>query len=270
MKKELLLIAFFLMTYSFSKGQIIADLADATVGDTSFTVGGFEFALSEDLIISEFDDFSCDGSAASNKYIDSGHMDAPSEGILGAITPVDPLVFFQVSTSDTQCGWPGSADGELTSTGTIKFVGTKLDGSNIEESFELASMNFNDLVPFTFSNSIWGGMDLNSLQIEIEATQDSTDYFALDNLTFELITMPTNINTIEDQLVNIFPNPTNGVITIEGAIPNRIEVVNIHGQVLSINDNPARTLDISELPNSIYFLKIYANDQVINKMIIKE
>ena len=187
MKKGLLLLTILSISICFGNAQIIADFENTTAGSTSFMAGGETFSLTGDLMTNEFDNFSCDDFTGKNKYIDSGYKNGGTSGVLGTITPMGAGVIFRLSTSASQCGWPGQEDGEQLSTGTIRFKGTKTDGSTIQEDFEITAPDFHNLVSFTFSQSIWGEVDLVSLQLEIVGTQDATDYFALDNLAFEKI-----------------------------------------------------------------------------------
>ncbi|MFK8008890.1 MAG: T9SS type A sorting domain-containing protein [Saprospiraceae bacterium] len=81
---------------------------------------------------------------------------------------------------------------------------------------------------------------------------------------------PVGLNDLEKVNLAVFPNPTNGVINFEGATIERIEVIDLHGKILRIEDTPMTTLDISALPSGIYFLKVNVEDQVLTKRILKE
>jgi len=71
-------------------------------------------------------------------------------------------------------------------------------------------------------------------------------------------------------LVNVYPNPTAGNIIIKtNEIIDQIEIVNISGKTVVII-NPANQIDISNLENGIYFIKIsFNNKQVLTKRIVK-
>jgi len=66
--------------------------------------------------------------------------------------------------------------------------------------------------------------------------------------------------TIQDAVIRIFPNPTNGKITIsnEKSTINNVEMFNIVGQVVGTwqATSTETTIDISHLSNGIYFMKI--------------
>jgi hypothetical protein len=76
----------------------------------------------------------------------------------------------------------------------------------------------------------------------------------------------------------IFPNPSNGKITIEfeGKLDNqniKIELINLAGQIVFLRDNIVEKIldiDISHLPKGIYFLKgTFGEKSVSNKIILE-
>ena len=99
MKKRFLLFTIFSLGIYFSHAQVVENFENATVGSTSFTINGFEFMLTGDFLIDQFDDFSCNGNTGTNKFMDTGFGNGPSSGVLGSITPTDPAVTFQYRTT---------------------------------------------------------------------------------------------------------------------------------------------------------------------------
>ncbi len=270
MKRSFLLLSIFSICSFLSKAQIVVDFEDAELNDTSFMAGGFEWKLTEDFLISEFENFSCDGSSGFNRYMDSGYLDGGSEGVIGSVAPVNSDVVFQMYTAGSQCIWVANTDGEFTSTGTIRFTGIKMDNSSVEESFELTSTNFNDLIAVDFSENIWSGVDLTSLQIEITDTQDSTDYIAIDNLTFESITLFTSTEELSEQKVDISPNPTNHVIFVKTESPAWIDILDATGKVIRQSISTDQEIDISYLAQGIYFIRVNLDGYQKIEKIIKQ
>ncbi len=76
--------------------------------------------------------------------------------------------------------------------------------------------------------------------------------------------------------VSIFPNPTNGIFTLE--ISNydnsdfSIELVDIFGRIVYIKKltDKTMTFDISKQPQGFYYLKVYNRQMILNKKILKE
>ncbi len=270
MKQKILLFSIFLFSSMLLNAQFTVDFEDQEVGDTSFTVNGFEFKMTDDFLISEFDDFSCDGSVGPNKYMDTGYLDQASSGVLGSIAPVNPVVLFQMSVTSPQCAWPGSGDGEHVSTGVFRFTGLTADDNMIFEEIELTSDNFTDHTTFTFADTIWQGVDLKNLEMEIVSTSDSTDYFVIDNLTFETISDPTSTNNLAKTLFDISPNPTNGIIRITTLENMEVNIYNNLGALVKTALNTNQDIDLSILPAGIYFVSLLHEEGLITRKIIKQ
>ncbi len=166
-------------------GQV-EDFEGEPLGGNTFTTGGTIFTMSGDCLISEFSNFSCNDQSGVNRYMDTGYLDGPSSGIFGSFEPGGGQLF-KVSTSTAQCGWPGTGDGEEFTTGTIRFIGTKQDNTQISEDFTLTTTTYTDLVPFFFSSAIWQGIQLKKMDMEI---LNGMDYWAMDNLVFESTVLP--------------------------------------------------------------------------------
>jgi uncharacterized protein (TIGR02145 family) len=78
--------------------------------------------------------------------------------------------------------------------------------------------------------------------------------------------LPVSINeTKKSSNINIYPNPSSDFIVIDGLNnDNSIEIVNLQGQVvknLKVS-NIKTTLEISELPKGIYFIRINSNEEL--------
>ncbi|TLX70371.1 T9SS type A sorting domain-containing protein [Labilibacter sediminis] len=71
--------------------------------------------------------------------------------------------------------------------------------------------------------------------------------------------------------VQVYPNPTNDIINIDlfGEIPESIDIINSTGQVL-FSTNSYKGIDISDLSDGIYFVKINFNGTSYAKKIIKK
>jgi hypothetical protein len=68
----------------------------------------------------------------------------------------------------------------------------------------------------------------------------------------------------------IYPNPTNGNITVSGANINMVEVYNLCGQkVLSVNGSQNVNIDMSVLESGVYMVKVIENNgnSTVNKVV---
>ncbi len=107
--------------------------------------------------------------------------------------------------------------------------------------------------------------------VTVRAEQAGNDqYYAAEPIiqTFEVMKIITGEKPIvqdKNTEINVYPNPTTGMLTIEGLTGNsRISVVNILGAVLDVKiaDGNVANLDISHLSSGIYLLKISSGDYV--------
>ena len=70
--------------------------------------------------------------------------------------------------------------------------------------------------------------------------------------------------------VSISPNPTTGIIQVQGVQADRIEVLDVLGSVLLAENNPDTTLNISGLSSGVYFLRILVGNRLVVEQVVKE
>jgi hypothetical protein len=88
---------------------------------------------------------------------------------------------------------------------------------------------------------------------------------------FSRFNLSVNENNIFNDSLSIFPNPTNSIITINSVKNSifKVSIYDINGRFLFQTNNS--TIDISDLPSSIYLLKIVLdNGNIINRKIVKK
>lgn len=79
-----------------------------------------------------------------------------------------------------------------------------------------------------------------------------------------------NVTNIEATNINIFPNPTFGLIQLQNVNPDVVEIFDNTGRVVKTIAHPGNSLDISEMAAGFYFLKIYEGEKVFSAKVIKE
>ncbi|RLD50856.1 MAG: hypothetical protein DRI94_07585 [Bacteroidetes bacterium] len=90
---------------------------------------------------------------------------------------------------------------------------------------------------------------------------DTTNCYTVTNVDVEN-------NNIENSIL-IYPNPTYGKINIVGNNIQRVEIININGQIIkSINNLKNQLIDIRQYSKGIYQVKIIKEDKVIIKKLI--
>jgi len=71
--------------------------------------------------------------------------------------------------------------------------------------------------------------------------------------------------------ISLYPNPMNGVINLNFAIPiNKVEIYDMAGKLVFSKTAPEKTINVSELKAGHYSLKIYNENEIINTNMIKE
>jgi hypothetical protein len=141
------------------------------------------------------------------------------------------------------------------------YAGTELAGYNVLRNSE--QLNTEILTELSF-------LDEN-LELEheycyiIEAVyNDCAETLRTDPKCTTIIDAIKDISA--DNRFRLFPNPAKGMITIEGAGLNRVEMYDITGRKLADypNLNNNLQIDVNQYENGIYLLKLYANDHVVS------
>ena len=95
-----------------------------------------------------------------------------------------------------------------------------------------------------------------------------TDGYCTDTTTCYDVTT-VNINNYMKDDITIYPNPTYGKINITGDNIQKVEIININGQVIKSIDNfNNQLLDLRQYPAGIYQIKIIQKDKVLVKKLI--
>jgi hypothetical protein len=70
--------------------------------------------------------------------------------------------------------------------------------------------------------------------------------------------------------VSVYPNPSEGFVTIKGTYIQKVEVMNIHGQMIHRQEvNFTETeMNLGKLAKGVYFLKIYGEGVMLNEKLI--
>ena len=85
----------------------------------------------------------------------------------------------------------------------------------------------------------------------------------------------TGINDLQQSQLSIYPNPAEDIITVEISDitkENRFSILNLNGQPLFTHQitQPKTQLDISSLPNGVFFVKVTGERTVEVKKMIKQ
>ena len=113
-----------------------------------------------------------------------------------------------------------------------------------------------DSVSFDLSSSDVGAFGMNT-----------PAYFCIDNVG----NFPLSSNTINQEIINIYPNPFSDFIYINSKDSDNytISLFNILGELIIDKKINLQQLNLSNLPNGQYFLKIESESGIINEKILK-
>lgn len=120
-----------------------------------------------------------------------------------------------------------------------------------------------------------GGIELSAeltpiFQYKLDLDYDNriTEGVSPDIGAYEFIPL-VSINTVEELVISIYPNPSNGLIQIKSnAQIDVIEVLTINGAILRRFSHPEQSIDLSEYESGIYFIRVHSNDEVIVKRLV--
>jgi hypothetical protein len=73
----------------------------------------------------------------------------------------------------------------------------------------------------------------------------------------------TSVNNVSvSSNIKIYPNPATSTLTIDADVAVNVTILGIDGRMIMHQDN-AHTLDISDLPNGMYMVMIYDQNNVL-------
>lgn len=117
---------------------------------------------------------------------------------------------------------------------------------------------------------------------EINLSVTKEGYLASDTLvavynanvrrTIALEAEETSVSSFTDDNFTVFPNPTNGIIRIEGEKPFKFDIFDITGRLMlsKSNQKPNHYIDISNYPKGIYLVRINSGAAITTKRIVKQ
>ena len=90
------------------------------------------------------------------------------------------------------------------------------------------------------------------------------------SMTIDWVPSTSNINSIaEKPQIDVYPNPSNGVFTVDYSQATKIKVVNLMGQdvfevITNQNTEGTENIDLSALQNGMYIVMVYNGTAISN------
>jgi hypothetical protein len=177
-----------------------------------------------------------------------------------------------------------------TSTGTYTDILTALNGCDstvttnltVGSALDLTTSTLNETITSNATGVTYQWLDCNNANVAI-AGETNQSYTATVNGNYAVVVIDGScsdtsacvaINTVgikqnaKNFGVNVYPNPSNGVFTIQGLpVGTNIEIYNAIGEVvLKLESNTTRTkIDLQDKANGVYFVK--TNNLVTLKLV---
>ncbi|EDM45569.1 hypothetical protein SCB49_07167 [unidentified eubacterium SCB49] len=210
-------------------------LHELTMGDTVYLPT--EYEMYPDILITE------DEGYRSISFADPSNILCSSDLIFSETTPEDTFAVFgpSICFPETLCG------GDPTSPCEIMY------GSHANFYYDTTESPANyEIITNTD----------NTLQLTI--TNNNADVAIYSSVAV------LGINHFSKTTLTIYPNPATNSITIEtqSASIKRVEIYSINGQLL--NTTEETTIDVSNLRQGSYFLKIHSGNDFIYKQFLKK
>lgn len=138
--------------------------------------------------------------------------------------------------------------------------------TNSPASFTTISSGTYETAPTTWTEKIYSLANYNNQQVYVGINCVSSDAFIFMVDDIEINTTTTGINNFIVENVNLYPNPTQGVVHISGITNfDQIEIVDVNGKIVKTINNFTNTIDVSELAKGNYAVKIILTNTVIVK-----
>ena len=118
---------------------------------------------------------------------------------------------------------------------------------------------------------------IEGIGLETIGIADSFEYACLNHPIYEFIELinmnqPLGINDVTIDKISIFPNPVQDILQIETSIDTQISSLSIFdtlGRIVLELNKPSNQIDVSNLTNGLFFVKIESNEGAIIKKVIK-
>lgn len=126
------------------------------------------------------------------------------------------------------------------------------DWSGIVRKLSVVLTNYDGTVEVP-ANVDTGTLEIDRIVINNSNSPLSSDSFNLSNVFY------------------LYPNPASNLISLNiNKDFNKLEIYNVSGQLIKKSDNSNKVIDISELSNGIYLLKVYSDNNIFSSKFIKE
>ena len=97
-------------------------------------------------------------------------------------------------------------------------------------------------------------------------TAQGGDAMWIDDITVGAV---LDIESAEEANIAIYPNPVRDMLTVNGENVKNVEIIDVNGRVV-LNSNRAGQIDMSELSDGVYMVRVMSENGVSTKKIVKK
>jgi len=135
-------------------------------------------------------------------------------------------------------------------------------------SIDVATLNYMGNPP---PNGNWYvGFIVDYWNEVLETTEWNDNIYCFNE---QVLIMPTGIDSFDEKNeISIYPNPSNGIFTIEGENIQKVEIIDLAGKTIKqfVINNEQLIFDLSNNTKGIYTVRIITDNSIIVKKIIKQ
>lgn len=231
------------------------DFTDAN-GEVTFVleVGDYDYLVGKDCFVNSEGSFTISTSSQAIDDIELSSVDAP--------TLVEGEVLSDGQTIELTFSENMNLNGEDVPAGFSVYADEELTINNISVADEVVTLNIDEIiatgtaVTVSYSASTVQSADCGILLEDI-----------VDNTITNNSTVIVDIKGITENLISIYPNPTHDYIYLSNNA--NIELLDMTGKIILEKSN-VTDLDLSDLNNGIYLIKITTNIETTTHKIIKK
>jgi len=129
------------------------------------------------------------------------------------------------------------------------------------------------LAEYTEDVSAWKdrALDLPELSDDYYVAFEGTTYWgrgvAIDDILIDVVT--GNEHEIKTNKLSVYPNPSEGIFTIDISLDYKLSVTNISGkQILNSSSDEGKTIDLTSFGAGVYFLQVTTEESVYTQKVV--
>jgi hypothetical protein len=172
----------------------------------------------------------------------------------------------------------GGATGDDPDWFLLTIVGYDAQDGRIDSvEFYLADYRFTDNSQ-DYIVKAWTTVDISSLSaaayIEFKLSSSDTGTWGMNTPSFYAIDQVTHQSSASveenDHLISMYPNPTTGILNLTHASEYKnFQVISADGRLVKSGSTQLQTIDLSDLPNGSYYIRLVGSNDVVTRSVLK-